>query len=688
MVHKKLLLSATALLFSIYFPHVEAQDGNNKQQENAFMNPPVLAESSTMPSGTLYQRKTNEPAQSHVGRERALDLKVQYTEGLIRNPAQGHPDKVRLRSYSGTNVDPYHPFIAPTIEATPGDTIRIRLDNQLPAEPECAQKTKDINIPHCFNRTNLHGHGLWISPTGNSDNVLLSINPGMKFEYEYNIPSDHPAGTFWYHPHNHGSTAIQVGSGMAGALVIRGDRMPTEASNGDIDTLLKTEDGKPFPERLLVFEQIPYACLKEGKLKKKSDDSIDWSCAPEEVGEVVSYEQFKPGSWDDSGRFTTVNGRVRPVFANAKAGQIERWRLVHAGVRETIKVEFRKLDTRDFFSREKTLDAENQDRFVRELCTGSPVPYAVIAADGLTMPQAQVQTNTILQPGYRHDLLVNFPEDGLYCIVNPPVKAADNVSREDKVRSVLGFVRVKGGQSIADPIASTTQQLITQAQKTYQPAKLAKEIISSLEDGLKLTKFIPHPPITDKEVSHVPPQELVFYIDVTKKPPTFEVGNSFSVVKNSDGSYSPKGAAPYSPTQIDRPLVLGTAQEWQLQSYFVSHPFHIHVNPFEIIQVLDPDGNDVSLPGAKESDGSISQYAGLKGVWKDTLWIKSNIDGALESTDAPKGTYKISIRTRYERYIGEFVLHCHILDHEDQGMMQNVVIGLSDGGGGMAQGHH
>jgi len=40
--------------------------------------------------------------------------------------------------------------------------------------------------------------------------VLLSINPGVDFEYVYNLPPDHPAGTFWYHSHRHGSTALQV----------------------------------------------------------------------------------------------------------------------------------------------------------------------------------------------------------------------------------------------------------------------------------------------------------------------------------------------------------------------------------------------------------------------------------------------------------------------------------------------
>ena len=57
-------------------------------------------------------------------------------------------------------------------------------------------------------------------------------------------------------------------------------------------------------------------------------------------------------------------------------------------------------------------------------------------------------------------------------------------------------------------------------------------------------------------------------------------------------------------------------------------------------------------------------------------------------TSPPGYYYKITIRTRYQRYIGEFVLHCHILDHEDQGMMQNVQINLSGGVEGSARAHH
>ncbi|HEY8940457.1 MAG TPA: multicopper oxidase domain-containing protein [Cellvibrio sp.] len=50
----------------------------------------------------------------------------------------------------------------------------------------------------------------------------------------------------------------------------------------------------------------------------------------------------------------------------------------------------------------------------------------------------------------------------------------------------------------------------------------------------------------------------------------------------------------------------------------------------------------------------------------------------------------VETRTRYERYIGEYVLHCHILEHEDQGMMQSVQVVLprNTSGGGHAGHHH
>ena len=100
----------------------------------------------------------------------------------------------------------------------------------------------------------MHFHGLHVSPTGNSDNVLLNIAPQTHFEYEVNIPFDHPSGTFWYHPHRHGSTAMQVASGASGPLIVRGSRRYAGGAPGDIDTILvkslKKDPAQRYPSVL------------------------------------------------------------------------------------------------------------------------------------------------------------------------------------------------------------------------------------------------------------------------------------------------------------------------------------------------------------------------------------------------------------------------------------------------------
>jgi FtsP/CotA-like multicopper oxidase with cupredoxin domain len=101
--------------------------------------------------------------------EAPLTLDIQLTTSRILNPATGVYDTVELRSYKSPKTDPAVPFVAPTIQTQPGETVRITLNNNLEKEPNC--KPPNINTPHCFNSTNLHSHGLWVSPTGNSDNV-------------------------------------------------------------------------------------------------------------------------------------------------------------------------------------------------------------------------------------------------------------------------------------------------------------------------------------------------------------------------------------------------------------------------------------------------------------------------------------------------------------------------------------
>ena len=127
---------------------------------------------------------------------------------------------------------------APTLRVNVGDRLRIRVVNQLPANPMSTEPAGHLRFP---NSTNLHVHGLHVSPGLVSpgvygdyvmDDPQLGVQPGETRQHEYRIGLDHPPGAYWYHPHLHGSSAMQVGSGMAGALIIKGaiDHVPEIAA--------------------------------------------------------------------------------------------------------------------------------------------------------------------------------------------------------------------------------------------------------------------------------------------------------------------------------------------------------------------------------------------------------------------------------------------------------------------------
>lgn len=125
--------------------------------------------------------------------------------GLLRVDLDAKAQRVQLGNRSA-NLLTYNAQVpGPRLEAKPGDTVQIRFTNRL-SQP-----------------TNLHYHGLHIPPTGTGDNVFLEISPGESQTYEFQIPQNHPAGTFWYHPHYHGLVAEQLFGGLAGLFIVRGE---------------------------------------------------------------------------------------------------------------------------------------------------------------------------------------------------------------------------------------------------------------------------------------------------------------------------------------------------------------------------------------------------------------------------------------------------------------------------------
>jgi FtsP/CotA-like multicopper oxidase with cupredoxin domain len=548
----------------------------------------------------------------------------------------------------------------------------MNLYNQLPGAADC--HNADSKSPDCkyFNETNLHTHGLWISPSGNSDNVMLVVKPGVSFQHEYNVPEDHPAGTFWYHPHRHYSTSIQVASGMAGALIVKGSRLPRldagskdrKYIHGDLDTLLEPFEPVPpvprgdrrpdYPE-VVLLQQIPYACfLKEQELQKNSEG--EWSCDKDkgELGVVESFSeqigfnanQLK-SNWEISGRYTTLNGEVQPEVP-LRSNRLHRFRIILAGVSESISLRIRKLKEGAPPAWPKKMSGEQEEKYIEENCTGEVVDQWEVAADGLTREKILRKRINQLQPGYRSDVLVAFPGPGRYCVFDD--WAASTISTQQEKARLLALAVVEGEKiKDGDVKAFITRELLRAADRLKVASPVREKIKSDLRAELGTALFTPHRNLTAEDLTNKARfQTAEFNLD------------DFSINKK-----------PYAHDEVMYRLPLGATEEWRLSSLKGNHPFHIHVNPFQI-KSIKRDGVEVL---DTENEDEKSQYFGMKNAWKDTLFVE-------------QGT-EITVYTRYKRYIGDFVMHCHILDHEDMGMMQNVRVELPDGKGGTVQaGHH
>ncbi len=127
----------------------------------------------------------------------------------------------------------------PTLHVNPGDTLNITVTNNTPFNP-VGDTTEVFNAPTCGDITfeaqnpdnnngmsggsmNIHYHGTNTTPQCHGDNVVKTlVNPGHTFSYSLVFPTDEPPGLYWYHPHVHGLAEAALQGGASGALVVNG----------------------------------------------------------------------------------------------------------------------------------------------------------------------------------------------------------------------------------------------------------------------------------------------------------------------------------------------------------------------------------------------------------------------------------------------------------------------------------
>ena len=193
--------------------------------------------------------------------------------------------------YQGRNTPP-------VIRVQPGSVLNVEYKNELTVH----SKEQCVGGP-CMNMTNLHFHGLHVSPNAPQDDVLdMMASPGETLRYSVRVPPQQPPGLYWYHTHSHGESYVQDLDGMSGAIVVEGiERYVPEL--------------RDMRERILVLRNL--VLPTDASQRKNAMEAVEMQST--QCGAAAE----KPES------AFTVNGSLRPKI-DVAPGERQFWRIVNA----------------------------------------------------------------------------------------------------------------------------------------------------------------------------------------------------------------------------------------------------------------------------------------------------------------------------------------------------------------------
>jgi L-ascorbate oxidase len=268
------------------------------------------------------------------------------SDGSNQCPSDGSQDN----DYGGTRL-----------QINPGDKLKVHLINQLPTAADAKHAQDDGEAFLALNPTNLHTHGLLVSPfypsQGSSvwgDNVFVyafNSNNGTPaasqhlhgtvqydaVDYEYDVPSGHPSGLYWFHPHVHGISGNQITAGLSGLITV-GQVADYACQSATCASGLSSV---PVRHLMLKDSQVEH----NGTLSHDQDsafctvDASVGSSSPTHQGGCDGQNQTANGGNDHTGGrwFFTVNGQQFPtVTVGAPSGQI--WRITNSSKSATYEL--------------------------------------------------------------------------------------------------------------------------------------------------------------------------------------------------------------------------------------------------------------------------------------------------------------------------------------------------------------
>ena len=449
-------------------------------------------------------------------------------------------------------------------------------------------------------------------------------------------------GTHWYHAHKHGSTAINVASGMTGAFIIEGQY---------------DEDLNAFYSKFI---------LKDGK---------SWNTRSQHVL-VLNQLGTTPNALVGGGPTAvdfTVNGRLRPKI-EMQPGEVQLWRILNTSGRSAAYfmlpegLEWRQLA-------QDGVQLADQIRFPDNLSAEDKELVAAMVADTSNI-HARTYQNSHNKPFYMA------PANRVDLLVRAPMTVRE-VPMDIRIQNVMSR---SGVQSTTTTILMSVTVAGPPVMRDGKPSQMP-----FLESAPARPKFLAD--ITDEELwkNNYGTKTLDFNSKVRGAAPQHTING----IQFENGSAHVR-------------VMLGATEEWTIRNFTtnaagqeIDHPFHIHINPFQVTEVFDP--NELLTDPKTGRMGPLKKYvvdansitdprqcvlnANNPDTWRPCRSIKQTNLAWWDVFAMPSGVMAprkdgtqvtipgyFKMRSRFVDYPGLYVLHCHILIHEDRGMMFSVEV--------------
>lgn len=431
--------------------------------------------------------------------------------------------------------------IVPVMRFRTGQKVRIFFHNRLPQE------------------SIVHWHGLHIIQKMDG-HPMYAIEPRERYVYEFTV--NNRAGTYWFHPHPHRITGVQVYAGLAGFLIVEDEH--------------ERQLGLPSGE----FER---AWVLQDRLYDESNQLI---YASHHMTMMMGF----------TGDRILINGR--PDYVEQVAAAAYRVRVLNG----------------------------SNSRFYK-LAWSDARPLTVIGADGGLLERPIEKPYVMMAPGERVDLWLDFSGDEigservLSSLPFDPGSMGMMGRGRGRGRGMMGMIT---GIPNGDPFDVLKVRIDREGPEPHPlPSTLSE---------------VPWPNIDDA-INRAAPRTV--HLEMT-----MGMGRGMGVSLNGR-VFEMTGVAPEETVQ------LGTTEIWEfVNDSPMSHPMHLHNLQFKILdRQHDP------------------RYAALHDTMREGLMDEGYKDVLIVMPGE-----RVRILMRFEDYTGLYLYHCHILEHEDLGMMRNYLV--------------